>query len=119
MPPATGCNLRRYIRLDPGRNAWHDSAVEIRSIRHKALRKFAETGNPKGVIEPERLKRMLAFLVQAQAVDELAVPPNFGFHALTGDRHGSFAMTVTRNWRLTFTLIDDVTVADLDLEDYH
>jgi proteic killer suppression protein len=109
----------RYICLDPACNAWHDSAVEIRSIRHKALRKFAETGNPKGVIEPERLKRMLAFLVQAQAVDELAVPPNFGFHALTGDRHGSFAMTVTRNWRLTFTLIDDVTVADLDLEDYH
>jgi proteic killer suppression protein len=52
-------------------------------------------------------------------VDELAVPPNFGFHPLTGDREGYFAMTVTRNWRLTFTLIDELTVADLDLEDYH
>lgn len=93
--------------------------MEIRSIRHKALRKFAETGNSRGVIEPERLRRMLAFLSASQGIDELAVPPNFGFHALTGDRQGNFAMTVTRNWRLTFTLVDDRTVADLDLEDYH
>jgi toxin HigB-1 len=28
-------------------------------------------------------------------------------------------MTVTRNWRLTFTRIDDHRIAELDLEDYH
>lgn len=93
--------------------------MEIGSIRHKALRKFAETGKPKGVAEPERLRRMLAFIANAGSVAELASPPNFGFHALTGDRYGTFAMSVTRNWRLTFTLIDEATVADLDLEDYH
>lgn len=93
--------------------------MEIASIRHKALRRFAETGNAKGVIEPERLRRMLAFLVAAERLEELAVPPNFGFHALTGDRHGTFAMTVTKNWRLTFTVVDGRIVADLDLEDYH
>lgn len=38
---------------------------------------------------------------------------------MTGDRHGYFAMTVTKNWRLTFALIDATTIADLDLEDYH
>ena len=42
-----------------------------------------------------------------------------GFHPLTGDRAGRFAMTVTRNYRLTFAKIDEHTVADLDLEDYH
>jgi len=93
--------------------------VEIGSIRHKALRKFAETGQAKGLIEPERLRRMLAFIAAVRSVDELAVPPNFGFHALTGDRRGCFALTVTRNWRLTFTLIDGMTLGDLDLEDYH
>ena len=41
------------------------------------------------------------------------------FHALTGDRKGTYAMTVTRNWRLTFTQVDDKTIADLNLEDYH
>jgi proteic killer suppression protein len=93
--------------------------VDIGSIRHKGLRRFVETGNAKGLIEPERLRRMLAYLAAAETVDELAAPPNFGFHALTGDRQGTFAMTVTRNWRLTFTTTDATTVADLDLEDYH
>jgi len=45
--------------------------------------------------------------------------PSFDFHSLTGGRAGTFAMTVTRNWRLTFTKVDEPTIADLDLEDYH
>jgi proteic killer suppression protein len=93
--------------------------VEIESIRHKALRKFAETGKAKGVIEPDRLRDMLAFIAAAGTFDELGTPPNFGFHALKGDRKGEFAMTVTKNWRLVFTKVDDQTIAGLDLEDYH
>lgn len=93
--------------------------MEIESVRHKKLRKFLETGNAKGVIEPERIADMIAFIDAAESLDELAVPPNFGFHPLKGDRKGTFAMTVTRNWRLTFTQIDDATIGDLDLEDYH
>lgn len=62
---------------------------------------------------------MIAFLVAAAHLDELATPPNFGFHPLTGDRKGSYAMTVTKNWRLTFALSVDHRVTDLDLEDYH
>lgn len=93
--------------------------MEIESVRHKQLRKFLETGVAKGVIEPERIADMIAFIDAAECIDELAVPPNFGFHALKGDRKGSFAMTVTRNWRLTFTQIDEATIGDLDLEDYH
>ena len=93
--------------------------MEIESIRHKGLWRFAETGRPKGVIEPIRLARILEFLVAARSFERLYEPPNFGFHPLTGDRAGSFAITVTRNWRLTFTKVDDHTIADLDLEDYH
>ena len=93
--------------------------MEIGSIGHKALRAFAETGKSKGLIEVERLSRMLNYLTDAGSFDELAIPPNYGFHALTGDRKGEFAMTVTRNWRLTFTKVDEQTIADLDLEDYH
>ena len=93
--------------------------MDIESIRHKALRKFAETGNPKRVIEADRVRNMLAFIAAAGSFDELRVPPNFGFHELTGDRKGTFAMTVTRNWRMTFIKVDDQTIADLDLEDYH
>lgn len=93
--------------------------MEIESIKHKALRRFATTGNAKGVMQAERIRDMLAFIAQAGGIDDLATPPNFGFHALKGDRAGSFAMTVTRNYRLTFTMVDHQTIADLDLEDYH
>lgn len=93
--------------------------MEIESIDDKALRKFVETGRSKGVIEPERIRNMIALIVTAKSFDDLAVPPNFGFHALTGNRAGTFAMTVTKNWRLTFTKVDEQTIADLDLEDYH
>jgi proteic killer suppression protein len=93
--------------------------MDIESVCHKALRKFLETGNAKGVIEPERIADMIAFIDAAERFEELSTPPNFGFHALTGKRKGAFAMTVTRNWRLTFIKVDDTTIADLDLEDYH
>jgi proteic killer suppression protein len=93
--------------------------MEIESIRHKALRNLVEKGRAKGVIEAGRIIDMIAFIVAASGIDELGVPPNFGFHALTGNRRGVYAMTVTRNWRLTFTLTADDAIADLDLEDYH
>lgn len=93
--------------------------MEIESIRHRGLRRLFLDGNAKGLIEPQRLRDMLTFLVIAPDMSGLAVPPNYGFHALTGDRKGAFAMTVTRNWRLTFVQLDDRTIGELDLEDYH
>jgi len=70
-------------------------------------------------MEADRLVDMLAFIDAATQFDDLSTPPNFGLHPLTGDRAGSFAMRVTKNWRMTFVKIDDQTIADLDLEDYH
>lgn len=93
--------------------------MEIESIRHKSLRRYAETGSAKGLMEAERVARMLSFIAAAGSFDELAVPPNFGFHALTGDRAGVYAMAVTRNWRMTFIKVDEQTISELDLEDYH
>ncbi|QSR15620.1 type II toxin-antitoxin system RelE/ParE family toxin [Novosphingobium sp. KA1] len=93
--------------------------MEIESITHKALCKMFTTGMTKGVIEHRRVINMLQYIVDAGSFDELAIPPNFGFHPLTGERAGTFAMTVTKNWRLTFTKVDETTIADLNLEDYH
>lgn len=92
--------------------------MQIESIRHKALRRLATKGDRR-VMEADRLIDMLAFIDAASNFDDLSTPPNFGFHALTGDRAGSFAMAVTRNWRLTFVKVSDQAIADLDLEDYH
>jgi toxin HigB-1 len=77
--------------------------VEIEGIRHKALRRLFLEGRTKGIVEPQRLQDILTFIRLASNFDRLAEPPNYGFHALAGDRKGAFGMTVTRNWRLTFT----------------
>lgn len=94
--------------------------MEIDSIRHKGLRRFFETGNAKGLVgDVGRLRKMLAFIDAATGFDELAVPPNYGLHELTGDRKGVWSMTVTRNWRLTFSVNPEGALVEMDLEDYH
>ena len=94
--------------------------MEIESISHKALKRFFLTGNSKGLVgDVERLRAMLAFIAAASSLDELARPPNYGLHCLTGNRAGTWSMTVTRNWRLTFIVTQMATVTDMNLEDYH
>jgi proteic killer suppression protein len=62
---------------------------------------------------------MLAFIDAAASFEELAVPPNYGLHELTGDRKGTWALTVTKNWRLTFRIGAGGALTDMNLEDYH
>ena len=94
--------------------------MDIDSISHKGLARFFEMGNAKGLVgDRNRIRKMLAFINAAGSFDELSVPPNYGLNELVGDMAGRWAMTVTKNWRLTFIKIDDMTIADLNLEDYH
>ena len=95
--------------------------MDIDSIRHKALHRFFIAGNAKVLDgdQVDRLRKMLNYIVASKSFDELKLQPNYGLHPLAGNRAGIWAMTVTRNWRLTFRKIDVQTVADLDLEDYH
>jgi toxin HigB-1 len=95
--------------------------MEIASIRHKGLRVFAETGNAKGIPGnlKGRLRNMLAWLSVIESPAELRIPPNFGAHMLGGDRAGVWALTITRNWRMTLLINSAGQVEELDLEDYH
>ena len=95
--------------------------MQIESIRHKALRRFAETGSPKGLPSGavDRLRRMLIYIEATQTVEELRLPPNFGAHPLTGDRKGEWALTVSKNWRMTFRMNAAGAIDDMNLEDYH
>lgn len=92
--------------------------MEIESVSHKALRRLVEDGSERGVPEPVRVRRMLAFLVAAETEDDFRVPPNFGAHVLTGDRAGTWSLTLSRNWRMTSKVNEDGTIIELDLEDY-
>lgn len=95
--------------------------MQIESIRHKALRRFAETGSAKGLPagSVERLQRMFAYIDATGTAEELRVPPNYGAHLLTGDRKGEWSLTVTKNWRMTFRISAAGAIADMDLEEYH
>ena len=95
--------------------------MDIESIGHKALKRFFVQGNAKGLDGKliDRLRNMLSYIDNADDFEELKIPPNYGLHPLTGDRTGCWAMTVTKNWRMTFRRIDETTIAELNLEDYH
>lgn len=66
--------------------------MEIESISHKALRRFVETGKAKGLPGDlvDRLFKMVNFIIDADTLDELSTPPNYGLHPLTGDRAGTW-----------------------------
>ena len=95
--------------------------MEFKSIRHKALRRFAETGTSAGLPGNVvgRLRNMLAYLSAIATADEMRTPPSFGAHQLAGDRSGVWSLTVTKNWRMTFRISDDDLIEDVNLEDYH
>ena len=91
----------------------------IKSFRHKGLKKLFETGERRGVA-PElavRLVRQLDVLNRARSTADMNLP-GYRLHRLKGDRAGTWSVSVSGNWRVTFTF-EGVDVFDVDLEDYH
>lgn len=91
----------------------------IKSFKSKALKKFWERDDASG-IRPDwvaRIARQLDALDIATAPEDLNIP-GFGFHALKADLAGRHAITVSRNWRITFAF-EGEDATDIDLEDYH
>ncbi|SDH16462.1 type II toxin-antitoxin system RelE/ParE family toxin [Pelagibacterium luteolum] len=110
----------RRVSLDAYGTGHYTSNMDVETISHKGLRRFFETGSARGLVgDIERLRKMLAYIYAADDVAELAAPPNFGLHELSGNRKGTWSMTVTRNWRLTFRINADGALVDMNLEDYH
>lgn len=96
--------------------------MKIRSVRHKGLRRLLENGDASG-LQPQvvdKVVKILAFLQDMVAEDELRSVPTWKPHQLTGDRKGTWSLFVTKNWRITFAIDrDEVEIIDLDYEDYH
>jgi proteic killer suppression protein len=57
-------------------------------------------------------------LIEADDMSEVIGPPGWRIHQLKGDREGTWSISVSGNWRLTFD-IEVGAVCKLDLEDYH
>jgi proteic killer suppression protein len=86
--------------------------VRIRSFAHKGLKRLYLDDGAQGV-PPDvagKLRKMLAYLDSIEDPEELR---------LTGDRKGTWSLSVTGNRRLTFRIDDEGDICDVNLEDYH
>jgi proteic killer suppression protein len=86
------------------------------------LKKLYTDDNPKGVSPDtvDKLRKMFAFLDDMEDPEELRVLPSWKVHTLTGDRKGTWSLSVTANRRLTFRMdTAEGEIYDVNLEDYH
>jgi proteic killer suppression protein len=65
-----------------------------------------------------RVRRILTALISATDMDGVQGPPGWRVHQLTGDRAGTWSVSASGNWRITFTL-EHGEICGLNLEDYH
>ena len=96
--------------------------MRIRSFAHKGLKRLYEEDEAKGVgfATAGKLRKMLLFFDEMEDPEELKALPTWRAHTLTGNRKGTWSLSVTANRRLTFR-VDGVKheIVDLNLEDYH
>ncbi len=92
----------------------------IKSFRHAGLERFYKTGSKSGIqpAHAAKLAKQLFALNNATAPSDMAVFPNWGYHALKGQRAGQYAVWVNGNWRLTFAFEGKDAVI-VDYQDYH
>ena len=91
----------------------------IRGFRHKGLARFFETGSKAGVQaqHAERLRLILGRLSAATAPGDMALQ-GVDLHPLKGERKGTWAVSVSGNWRVTFKFVGKDAEA-VDYEDDH
>lgn len=91
----------------------------IRGFRHKGIQVFFETGSKAGIqpTHASRLRLQLARLDSAAGPEEMNLP-GWSFHKLEGALQGHYAVTVNKNWRLTFAF-EGTDAILVDYLDYH
>lgn len=91
----------------------------IRSFRHKGLERFFLSGAIAGIqaSHARRLRLILGRLHAATSPHDMNLP-GLRLHALSGKRKGTWAVTVSGNWRVTFRF-KGIDAEVVDYEDYH
>jgi proteic killer suppression protein len=91
----------------------------IKNFKNRALKRYWCKDDASGV-RPDWVSKVGLVLdaLHAAAQPEDLDLPGFNFHPLKGDRAGEYAVSVSRNWRVTFGWSgQDAT--DVNMEDYH
>jgi len=101
------CNVRHYTQ------------AMIKTFAHKGLERFFLTGSKRGIITQHaaRIERLLDRLEASVEAADMNLP-GYRFHELTGKRKGTYSVTVSGNWRITFAFRQG-NAYDVNLEDYH
>jgi proteic killer suppression protein len=93
--------------------------VAILKFRHKGLERFFLRGTTAGIQAKHvrRLRLILGRLNVAREPRDMGLP-GLDLHRLKGERKGTWAVTVSGNWRITFAF-SGPDVVNVDYEDYH
>lgn len=91
----------------------------IRTFRHPGIERFFKTGSKAGIQAKHeaRLRILLTTLNLASTPPDMN-RPGWNWHPLKGDLAGHWAVSVSGNWRLTFTLEGQDAIL-VDYQDYH
>ena len=100
-------------------NHFRYTSPVIVSFRHKGLKRFFESGDLRGIPAQHgaRIRRQLDVLDAAKDVTDMNLP-GWNLHQMKGPRKGTWAVSVSGNWRITFRF-EGGDAYEVDLEDYH
>jgi toxin HigB-1 len=91
----------------------------IVSFRSRALKRYWERDDV-SKLPSDRLERIAMILDRLDAAtkaDDLNLP-GLGFHKLSGQSKGRYAVSVSANWRITYGWKEQDAI-EVDFEDYH
>ena len=93
--------------------------MSISGFRHKGLERLFTRGDKSGIQtqHANRLRLILGRLHAATSPRDMALP-GLVLHELRGTRKGTWAVRVSGNWRLTFSM-SGKDAEQVDYEDYH
>ena len=84
--------------------------MQIQSVRHKGLKRFIEDDDDRGIRGDliGRVRNVLTVLIAAADMDGVQGPPGWRIHPLSGERAGTWSISVSGNWRITFDIDGDL-----------
>ncbi len=92
--------------------------MAIRGFKDKRLKELFDTGRS-AKIKPAHRNKILLILDFLNAIGDISdCYGHFEFHKLKGQRKDEYAMSVSKNYRITFKW-DGRDVYDVNYEDYH
>ena len=97
----------------------------IRSVHHRGLRRLIEDDNPRFLQHNlvdliDGVRKTLTALILAEELGRFiaSAPRGWRVHRLSSDRQDEWSVSVSGNWRITFTE-EDGYIDPVNLEDYH